>query len=99
MIVTAVFLLLMVFASIYFGQQHSPYVQAALRGCAAAAVGLSASNAIELSKRQFRKPVPLAFLAATTLAVSLLHASLAVVVFTLGLASIGYHLVELFRAR
>jgi chromate transporter len=93
------FLVLMVFAAIYFNWQHSPYVQAALHGCAAAAVGLSASNAIELSKRQLRKPVALAFLVATALAVSAFHASLALVVFTLGVASIAYNLVELFRAR
>ena len=87
----------MVISWLYFGYQHSPYVHAALRGCAAAAVGISSANAAELSRRSLRRPVALAFLVATAVAVSIFHVSLILVLLTLGVASVGFRLLELLR--
>jgi chromate transporter len=54
----------------YFARIDVPLVGAALRGCAAAAVGLTIANAIELTvERRSDGPLGLALLAATALAV------------------------------
>ncbi len=54
----------------YFARIDVPLVGAALRGCAAAAVGLTIANAIELTAERRRDgPLGLALLAATAIAV------------------------------
>ena len=54
----------------YFARIDVPLVGAALRGCAAAAVGLTIANAIELTLERRRDgPLGLALLAATAIAV------------------------------
>ena len=56
---------------------------AALRGCAAGAVGLSLANAVELSARIRRDVVALLFVALAAVAVAVLHVSLGLVLLVL----------------
>jgi chromate transporter len=64
------FAIALVAAYAYFARIDVPLVGAALRGCAAAAVGLTIANAIELTMERRRDgPVGLALLAATAVTV------------------------------
>ncbi|MBV8582041.1 MAG: chromate transporter [Candidatus Eremiobacteraeota bacterium] len=67
------------------------FLQGALRGCAAAAVGLTFANALELTRPFRRDLVDLAFVAAAALAMLVLHASLAVTLIVLVPLSIALH--------
>jgi chromate transporter len=61
----------------YYARIDVPFVGAALRGCAAAAVGLTIANAVELTvERRGDGPLGLALLAATALAVGVLKLGL-----------------------
>jgi chromate transporter len=64
------FAIALIVAYAYFARIDVPLVGAALRGCAAAAVGLTIANAIELTVERRRDgPLGLALLAATAVAV------------------------------
>jgi chromate transporter len=58
-------------------ESHQPWVQGALRGCAAMAVGLTLATSIELTAKRIRI-VDLAIIAGVAATVLLLHASLVV---------------------
>jgi len=73
------YLLLMAIAATVVAGARLPWLTAALRGCAAGAVGLSLANAIELTFRFRRDLVVLAFIALSALAVGVAHLSLPVV--------------------
>lgn len=92
------FAILMLFAVVLFGPWHIAFIGPALRGCAAAAVGITVANCLELTRTQSRQWLSLAFLAGTALAVSLLHASLELVLFTFGLGSIAIQLATMRRS-
>jgi chromate transporter len=83
------FLILMLIATLYVSQARSPLVEAALRGSAAAAVGLQLANAIELT--QFlRNPLAFGLIALTAVVVCVFHVSLGMVLLTLGLGSVAF---------
>ena len=69
------FAILMLLATLIF-EAHLPGLGGALRGCAAAAVGLTLANAIELTRPRRRVPLDLVVAAAVAIAVLELHASL-----------------------
>jgi chromate transporter len=77
------YLLLMAIAALVFAGGGWPWLTAALRGCAAGAVGLSLANAVELSARLRRDVVALAFVLAAAVAVAALHVSLGLVLVVL----------------
>ena len=71
------FAIALVAAYAYFARIDVPLVGAALRGCAAAAVGLTIANAVELTaERRGGGPLGLALLAATAVAVGVFKLSL-----------------------
>ena len=60
-------------------QAHNPQVRAFLIGVAAAAVGLLSTVTLQLGRKQFAKPLDLAIVAATFVAVSILRVPLYIV--------------------
>jgi chromate transporter len=71
------FAILMVLAAVAL-DVHAPALNGALRACAAVAVGLTLTNAIEMTLPRRRDLVDLAIVAAVAVAVLVFHASLAV---------------------
>jgi len=80
---TPAYLILMAIAGAVVAGARLPWLTAALRGCAAGAVGLSLANAIELTLRYRRDVVVLAFVALSALAVGVLHLALPLVLLIL----------------
>jgi chromate transporter len=70
------FIVLMVLGAFAL-ESHQPWVQGALRGCAAMAVGLTLATSIEMTAKRIRV-VDLAIIAGVAATVLLLHASLVV---------------------
>ena len=77
------YLILMAIAAAVIAGSRLPWLTAALRGCAAGAVGLSLANAIELTLRFRRDLAVLAFVALSALAVGVFHLTLPVVLLIL----------------
>jgi chromate transporter len=77
------YLLVMAIAAAVVAGARFPWLTAALRGCAAGAVGLSLANAVELTLRFRRDLLVLAIVALSALAVGVLHLSLPVVLLIL----------------
>lgn len=73
------YLLLMLIAAVVLTGSGNPWLDAALRGCAAGAVGLTVANAIELTVRYRRDPRALAFVGAAAVAVGVFRWSLPLV--------------------
>jgi chromate transporter len=69
-------------------ESHNPQVRAFLIGVAAAAVGLLSTVTLQLGHKQFVKPLDLAIIAATFIAVSILHIPLYLVLLLIGTAAI-----------
>jgi chromate transporter len=69
-------------------ESHNPQVKAFLIGVAAAAVGLLSTVTLQLGHKQFVKPLDLAIIAATFLAISILHVPLYIVLLVIGSAAI-----------
>jgi chromate transporter len=69
-------------------ESHNPLVRAFLIGVAAAAVGLLSTVTLQLGHKQFVKPLDLAIIAATFLAISILHVPLYIVLLVIGSAAI-----------
>jgi chromate transporter len=65
-------------------ESHNPQVRAFLIGVAAAAVGLLSTVTLQLGHKQFVKPLDLAIIVATFLAVSILHIPLYLVLLVIG---------------
>jgi chromate transporter len=65
-------------------ESHNPQVKAFLIGVAAAAVGLLSTVTLQLGHKQFVKPLDLAIIVATFLAVSILHIPLYLVLLVIG---------------
>jgi chromate transporter len=65
-------------------ESHNPQVRAFLIGVAAAAVGLLSTVTLQLGHKQFVKPLDLAIIVATFLAVSILHIPLYLVLLVVG---------------
>jgi chromate transporter len=73
------YLILMLIAAVILSGSGNPWLDAALRGCAAGAVGLTLANAIELTMRYRRDLRALAFVGAAAVAVGLFRLSLPLV--------------------
>jgi chromate transporter len=71
------FVILMIIAAIAL-TTHAPWMQGALRACAAVAVGLTFANAIEMTLPRWKNVVDLAILGSVAASVLLLHTSLVV---------------------
>jgi chromate transporter len=69
-------------------ESHNPQVRAFLIGVAAAAVGLLSTVTLQLGHKQFVKPLDLAIIAATFVAVSILRIPLYIVLLVIGSAAI-----------
>lgn len=69
-------------------QSHNPQVKAFLIGVAAAAVGLLSTVTLQLGHKQFTKPLDLAIIAATFVAVSILREPLYLVLLVVGSAAV-----------
>jgi chromate transporter len=69
-------------------QSHNPQVKAFLTGVAAAAVGLLSTVTLQLGHKQFVKPLDLAIIAATFIAVSILRVPLYLVLLVIGTAAV-----------
>jgi chromate transporter len=65
-------------------QSHNIQVKMFLTGVAAAAVGLLSTVTLQLGRKQFVKPLDLAIVAATFVAVSILHIPLYIVLLVIG---------------
>lgn len=74
------FLIVLAAGALYFSKFNTPLVHAALNGAAAAAVGLTFANALELTVEAGKRPLNLVFVAASALAVTYFRLSL---IFTL----------------
>ena len=81
---------LFMFAAGVAYQMHGerPLVTAMLKGVAAAAVGLILATAIQLGKKSLTQVYDLAFVAATVLAVNVLHQSVPRALFSVGIVAI-----------
>ena len=69
-------------------ESHNPQVRAFLIGVAAAAVGLLSTVTLQLGHKQFVNPLDLAIIAATFVAVSILHIPLYIVLLVIGSAAV-----------
>jgi chromate transporter len=78
------FAIVLAVGALYFRISTIPSVHAALVGCAAAAIGLTLANAIDLTREEALRPLPLLFLAITAVAVSVYKVPLLAVLGILG---------------
>ncbi len=82
------FIIVLIAGALYFKFAGNPYVQGALRGCAAGAVGLTIGNALELTWDERADWVRLPLIVVTAAAVSLLRMPLLLVLVIFGGAGI-----------
>jgi len=78
------FAIILIAGALYFKFSSNPFVQGALRGCAAGALGLTIGNALELSWDERSDWIRIALLAVTALTVSFLHMPLLMVLVVFG---------------
>lgn len=78
------FIIVLVAGALYFKFASNPFVQGALRGCAAGAVGLTLGNALELTWDERSDWIRLLLVAVTALVVSFLKMPLLVVLVVFG---------------
>ena len=78
------FIIVLIAGALYFKFSANPFVQGALRGCAAGALGLTVGNALELTWDERTEWVRIALLIVTALTVSLLHMPLLLVLVIFG---------------
>lgn len=77
-------LFILALAVIYASHHDNPWVEKALIGVGAASVGLLASIALQLGKKQFSHALDLVVIAVTVVMISFLHISLVWVLLTVG---------------
>ena len=82
------FVIVLIAGALYFAFSSNPYVQGALRGCAAGAVGLTIGNALELTWDERSDWVRIVLLIITALVVSFLKMPLLLVLVIFGGAGI-----------
>jgi chromate transporter len=83
--------LLFVLGSLYGAHGAKPAVTAALAGVAAAATGLLLATTYQLGQKELRGIADVLFVVLTTVAVSVFHIALPVVLFTLGPLAIWWY--------
>ncbi|WGD29498.1 chromate transporter [Ancylobacter sp. WKF20] len=80
--------LVMLLGVLYASNAHNPYVNAALVGVGAAAVGMLTAVTVQIGRKQFGGLIDAAIIAVTVLMVSVLHISLVWVLITVGPAAV-----------
>lgn len=90
------FVIVLIAGALYFKYAGNPFVQGALRGCAAGALGLTLGNALELTWDERADWVRIALVASTALTVSFLRMPLLLVLVLFGGAGVAR---EYVRAR
>lgn len=86
------FLIVLLVGAFYFSKYNTPVVHAALMGAAAAAVGLTLANAIELTEELWPRWLNFVFMIATAVAVSYFKLSLVLTLLIFGsLSMLAYH--------
>ncbi len=80
--------LVMILGVLYASNAHNPYVNAALIGVGAAAVGMLTAVTLQIGRKQFGGLLDAAIIAVTVLMVSVLHISLVWVLLTVGPAAV-----------
>lgn len=78
------FIIVLIAGALYFKYSANPFVQGALRGCAAGALGLTVGNALELTWDERSEWVRIALLVVTALTVSFLRMPLLLVLVIFG---------------
>jgi chromate transporter len=78
------FIIVLIAGALYFKYAANPFVQGALRGCAAGAIGLTIGNALELTWDERGDWARIALLVVTALTVSFLHMPLLLVLVVFG---------------
>jgi chromate transporter len=81
------FVIILVVAWLYFAGINVPFVHPALMGAAAAAVGLTIANALELTAENAKLPVNVVVIAMTVIGVSYFHIHLLYVLVVFGAVS------------
>jgi chromate transporter len=84
------FVIVLIAASLYFKFATNPYVNGALRGCAAGALGLTLGNALELSWDERGDWLRIALLVLTAIAVSVFRMPLLLVLVVFGGLGVAY---------
>jgi len=84
-------LLMFAVGIVYRAHGDHVWATAALKGVAAAAVGLMLSTVVQLSKRSLEQRFDFVFIALTVIAVNVLHFSVPTTLIVLGLAAILWH--------
>jgi chromate transporter len=84
-------LIVLAFGAFYFSTLNTPLAHAALKGAASAAVGLTFANAVELTLETSRKPLDLAFIAATAIGVTWFRMPLFTTLLVLGGSSVAVY--------
>jgi len=84
-------LLMYVVAIVYAAHGDHPLVTAALKGVAAAAVGLVLATSVQLGKKSLSNAYDLVFVALTVLGVNRLHQSVLTVLAVVGIAAILWY--------
>ena len=83
--------LMFIVGMVYRAHGDHAWATGALKGVAAAAVGLVLSTVVQLSKRSLEQRVDYLFLALTVIAVNLLHLSVLLALVSVGLLAILWH--------
>jgi chromate transporter len=76
--------LVMTLGVLYASNAGNPYVNAALVGVGAAAVGMLAAVTLQIGRKQLGRPIDLAIIILTVVMVSAFHISLLIVILTVG---------------
>jgi chromate transporter len=95
----APFAIVLIAGALYFKFSSNPFVQGALRGCAAGALGLTIGNALELSWDERSDWLRIVLLAVTGLAVSFLHMPLLLVLVVFGGLGVAHEYRRWRKAR
>ncbi len=93
------FMIVLIAGALYFRFSTNPFVQGALRGCAAGALGLTIGNALELAWDERADWARIALLVVTALTVSLLHMPLLLVLVVFGGIGIVHQYVKTRRPK
>jgi chromate transporter len=93
------FLIVLIAGALYFKFSANPFVQGALRGCAAGALGLTVGNALELAWDERADWARIALLVMTALTVSFLHMPLLLVLVVFGGIGIVHQYVKTRRPK
>ncbi|HEY6325747.1 MAG TPA: chromate transporter [Candidatus Cybelea sp.] len=93
------FIIVLIAGALYFKFSANPYVQGALRGCAAGALGLTVGNALQLAWDERSDWTRIVLLAVTALTVSLLHMPLLLVLVVFGGIGIVHQYVKTRRPK